>query len=293
MTEDVNTIYKLKIFVLKRVGNFKVLRVLDDLYHVVCLPFGFINYLIHRLIGRPYFGIWLASAQGHPGRFPYMKKTVEYLVNSCDPDTARNLKILEIGAYAGGSALVWARALKNNGVKNGKLISVDPWDSYIDLTGNRRIVFRVMNRNLGNGNVLRLFVQNLKVAGVADICYQFRGRSKDILPMLKDQFDIIYIDASHHVDAVSKDLQLALPLLKDGGIMCGAGLERQLEDFDPDFVKTHFHTDLFIDPKNGQTFHPGITYAVGTFFGRRISHFGAYWVVRKNGEKFVDVTLSK
>ena len=32
MTDDVNTIYKLKLFVLKRVGNFQVLRFLDDLY---------------------------------------------------------------------------------------------------------------------------------------------------------------------------------------------------------------------------------------------------------------------
>jgi len=57
MTDDVNTIYKLKLFVLKRVGNFKVLRFLDDLYHVVGLPFSFSSYLIHRLIGRPYFGL--------------------------------------------------------------------------------------------------------------------------------------------------------------------------------------------------------------------------------------------
>ncbi|MDA1089360.1 MAG: class I SAM-dependent methyltransferase [Proteobacteria bacterium] len=292
MTEDVNTIYKVKLFVLKRVGNFKVLRVLDDLYHIIGLPLGFLTYLFHRLIGRPYFGIWLASAQGHPGRFPYMKKTVEHLAKTSDPEVIRNLKILEIGAYAGGSALVWGRALKNNGATNGKLISVDPWDSYIDLTGNHRIVFRVMNRNLGNGNVLRLFVQNLKAAGVSDVCHQFRGRSEDILPMLNSKFDIIYIDASHHVDAVTKDLELSLPLLKDGGVICGAGLERQLEDLDPEFVKAHFHTDLFIDPKTGQTFHPGITYAVGNCFGRRISHYGGYWVVRKNGEKFEDVVLS-
>ena len=55
MTDDVNTIYKLTLFVLKRVGNFKVLRFLDDLYHVVGLPFGFVSYLIHRHFGRRIF----------------------------------------------------------------------------------------------------------------------------------------------------------------------------------------------------------------------------------------------
>ena len=52
--------------------------------------------------------------------------------------------------------------------------------------------------------------------------------------------------------------------------MCWMALERQGEDLDPDFVTAKFHTDLFADPETGQTFHPGVTYAVGTFIGRRI-----------------------
>jgi len=176
VSDDVNTTYKLKLFVLKRVGNFRVLRLLDDLYHLVCLPFGFVNYVIHRLLNRPYFGIWLASAQGNPGRFPYMAKSAKYLAANSSPDVARGMRILEIGAYAGGSAMTWGQALKQLDATEGRVVSVDPWNSYFDLTGNRRVVFRIMNRNLGNGNVMRLFVRNLKAAGVHDMCFQFRGR---------------------------------------------------------------------------------------------------------------------
>jgi hypothetical protein len=294
VSDDVNATYKLKLYVLKRVGNFRVLRLLDDLYHLVYLPFGFINYVIHMLLKRPYFGIWLASAQGNPERFPYMVKSAKYLAANGGPDVARGMRILEIGAYAGGSAIVWGRALKQLGATEGRVVSVDPWDSYIDLTGNRRLVFRIMNHNLANGNVLRLFVCNLKAANVADICFQLRGKSEDILPMLKtEKFDVIYIDANHNVDAISKDLKFALPLLKDGGLMCGTALERQLKDFDPEFVKANFHTDLTIDPETGGIFHPGVTYAVGNFFNRRISHYGGYWVVRKKGGQFEDVVLEE
>ncbi len=293
MSEDVNAIYKFKLFVLGRVRNIKLLNFLDNAYHVVCLPFGFIMYLFHRMLGRPYFGIWLASAQGHPGRFKYMTQCIDYLVANGDPRLAKDMRILEIGAYAGGSAIVWGRALKRLGITNGKLISVDPWDSYLSLADNRHMHFRIMNRNLGNGNVLRLFVQNLKAAGVSDICFQMRGKSEDVLPMLKKgEFDLVYIDANHHFDAISKDLELALSMLREGGLMCGPALELQLDDLDPEFVKANFHTDLTIDPRTGKIFHPGIAYAIGKFFGRRISKYDGYWVVRKKGTQFEDVVLN-
>jgi len=291
MSDTISATYRLKQFVQKRISNFMVLRILDDLYHIAGLPFGFVSSLVHRLLGRPYFGVWMASAQGNPERFPLMRRTAEYALAQGGAEFASGMKILEIGAYAGGSAITWGRALKDFGVGGGKVISVDPWDSYFDLTGNRRLVFRIMNYNLASGNVLRLFVRNLKAAGVADLCHQFRGRAEDILPMLKGPFDIVYIDADHHYDSISKDLKLSLPLLKDGGIMCGPALERQLADVDPEYVKARFHTDLAVDPSTGRVFHPGVTYAVGEFFGRRISQYGGYWVVRRNGAKFEDVVL--
>jgi hypothetical protein len=293
MPDDFSVIYKLKLFVLSRVGNFKLLVFLESLYHLTCLPFGYVSYILHRLMNRPYFGIWLASAQGHPGRFKYMTQCIDSLVDNGEPKLAKDLRILEIGAYAGGSAIVWGQALKKYGIANGKVISIDPWDSYPAISGGgRRLHFRIMNHNLGNGNVLRLFVRNLKAAGVSDVCYQFRGRSEDILPLLDGQkFDVIYIDGNHHVNAISKDLEGSLPLLADGGMICGPALEIQLEDLDIEYVKKNFDNELTTDPVTGHIFHPGVTFAVGKLFGRRISHYGGFWVVRKKGALFEDVIL--
>ncbi len=292
MADAVNPIYKLKLLVLSRIKDVKVLNFFDDIYHVLCLPFGYLSYLVHRLLGRPYFGVWLASAQGNPARFPYMTKCVGYLSAGQDASGNDDFRILEIGAYAGGSAIVWAKALKQFNIASGKVISVDPWDSYLNPNANRHMHFRIMNRNLGNGNVLKLFVRNLKAAGIADICFQMRGRSEDILPMLSTKkFDVIYIDANHHVDAITKDLQVALPLLKDSGLMCGPALEMQMDELDRDFVIANFETDLTFDPRTQRIFHPGISYAIGEFFGRPISKYGGFWVVQKKGTLFEDVVL--
>lgn len=44
-----------------------------------------------------------------------------------------------------------------------------------------------------------------------------RGSSFDILPTLDTLFDIIYVDGDHSYKGAKKDLELSLPLLKQGG----------------------------------------------------------------------------
>lgn len=80
MTERFNFIYRLKLFVLARIADMRLLSLLDDLYHVLCLPFGYLAYRAHRLLGRPYFGIWLGSSQGNPFRHKYLSKSIDVLI---------------------------------------------------------------------------------------------------------------------------------------------------------------------------------------------------------------------
>ena len=95
------------------------------------------------------------------------------------------------------------------------------------------------------------------------------------------------------MDAITKDLQVALPLLKDCGLMCGPALEMQMDDLDRDFVMANFETDLTFNPRTQRIFHPSISYAIGEFFGRPISKYGGFWVVQKKGARFEDVKLDQ
>lgn len=289
-----NIIYRMKLFVLARVADMRMLNFLDDLYHVLCLPFGYLSYLTNRLIGRPYFGIWLESSQGNPFRHKYLAKSIDVLIaglraNGQTPATAK-VRVLEIGAYAGASAIQWGLALKRHQVADAKVYSIDPWDSYLDLGANRRLHFRLMNHALAAGKTFQLFNDNIRAAGLADVCIPIKGQSAKVLPRFENaSFDLIYIDGDHHVDAVKADIQMALRLLRDGGLLCGDDLEMQLADIDADFARRNTDSDMAVDPATGVAYHPGVTIAVADFFGRKIPCYEGYWVVRKNGSRLDDV----
>ena len=73
MSERFNVTYRLKLFVLSLVKDMRILTILDNIFHVPFLPYQW-----HRLLGRPYHGIWLASPQGNPFRYKYMAKSIDY-----------------------------------------------------------------------------------------------------------------------------------------------------------------------------------------------------------------------
>lgn len=288
--------YRLKQFILARVDDFRVLNFLDDLYHMLCLPFGYLAFQVYKLVGKPYFGIWLSSFQGNPFRHAYMARCVDFLVEGLKktgvPVETTEIQILEVGAYAGASAIIWGKALEKNQAANGLVTSVDPWADYLDLKKNTRMIHRIMNRALSSGRIFDLYQRNIKVAGISHLVRPVVGKSADILPTLKkNAFDLIYIDGDHQVDMVLKDIENALPLLKEGGILCGDDLEMQLMDLDAEFVKCNTLTDMVADPISGIAFHPGVTLAVGEFFQKRISCYDGFWAVKKNDGKFQDVEL--
>ena len=61
------------------------------------------------LQGQPYFGPALRSLQGFPERHRYILPVVKGVAARAD------VKILEIGSWAGTSAISWASALKKLG----------------------------------------------------------------------------------------------------------------------------------------------------------------------------------
>jgi len=73
------------------------------------------------LLGRPYFGPALRALQGPPLRHQYMAPVVKAVGHQVD----HPIEILEIGSWAGASAISWASALQTLGLK-GRVTCVDP-----------------------------------------------------------------------------------------------------------------------------------------------------------------------
>lgn len=288
-------VYKLKRLIMTHITNIRLLSILDDIHRVIGLPFAFVIYVITtRVLRRPYFGLWMGSEQGNPLRFPFMRSAVAKCASeNKHEESGEPFRVMEIGAYAGGSAIQFAQSLKNEGDNRSvQVFSVDPWDAYLDVSNNSRVQYRLMNYNLATGNVLRLFIRNVRAAGVSEICRQLRGKAEEVLPMLNDsQFDFIYIDGDHAPEAVRRDLIESSRLLKVGGYLSGDDLELQMDELDQAFVQENAANDIALDPKSGRVFHPGVAIAVYEFFGRRVASYDGFWVVRWDGEKFEDVIL--
>ena len=107
-------------------------------------------------------------------------------------------RFVEIGVWQGKSACWMLEAIRRSG-KQIHLLVVD--------------TFNVLP------NQLRLFLNNLKALGDADVSVRI-GRSQTIsgLPGL---FEFVYVDGSHTFDDVWQDLQVWYPRVRAGGVFAG------------------------------------------------------------------------
>jgi predicted O-methyltransferase YrrM len=205
---------------------------------------------------------------------------------------ASQLKILELGSWAGGSAITWATALQAYARPGSKLVCVDPWQPYHDLQTDVGWIYSLMNRGLKRGKIFELFLHNVESAGVGDDVLIMKGKSVDIIPSLREnQFDIVFVDGAHDYESVSRDLALCGPLVKEGGLLCGDDLELQLTQVDEQFARENAHRDFVQDPRTGDLFHPGVAVAVHDHFGDRIGVRLGFWATQKQGQQWMKVDL--
>ncbi len=247
-------------------------------------------YRYSRSHNRPYFGRVMWASQGLPLRHVVMQELVRL-------ESARigqkPLHILEIGSWAGGSAITWAEALKRHHGGNGRVICVDPWKPYFDLTERPNApVYREMWKALHDDSIYELFLHNIAAAGHLDIVLPFRGPSTEVLPAFpRGYFDIVFVDGNHAYAAVSADLKLAAAHVKDGGLLCGDDLELQVQEIDQAYARTQTESDYIRDPRSGREYHPGVTLAVGECIGPVSSIVGC-WAARRRGTGWEAVDVS-
>ena len=247
--------------------------------------------LIHALLrGEPYFGPALATTQGPPVRKAYMRALVELLAHE---RPAMPVRVLEIGSWAGASAVTWAQAIRDF-AGDGEVTCVDLWKPYFDLLINRSDVYLTMEKAAESGDIYRLFQHNIRAAGVEDLIDCIIGDSRQVLPTLcADEYDIIFIDGAHVYDIVSSDIANAKRLVRDGGIVCGDDLELTLAEVDQDRHRAALKVgaDFALDVRTCKEYHPAVTQAVADEFPN-LTNFEGLWAVRRQGETFKPVDLS-
>lgn len=244
------------------------------------------KYQVCRFSQKPYFGSYLAARQGFQPRHRFM---AQLLSQELTQARSGSYRLLEIGSWAGGSTILWAKVLQSFPHLNGKVFCVDPWISYI--ARNEGTVYRRMEKALQTGEILELFYHNIKTSGCSDIVHTLRGTSRDIMPLLKEeQFDFIYVDGDHSYDSVFEDITLAKQLLKQGGILCGDDMELTVDQVDFAHSVQNKQSDFIKDPKTGDYFHPGVTLAVADCLSD-VSRWEGFWAVRKTDLGWSKVTL--
>lgn len=111
--------------------------------------------------------------------------------------------IVEVGTDTGGTAVGWARALKEN--QKGKLICVD-MDAYAQNTYPASVKL------------------NLDKVGLPANQVELRsGNSRQVIPAiaaeLKGKVDIYLVDGDHTFEGAMADIENGLPMMKKGGFI--------------------------------------------------------------------------
>ena len=245
----------------------------------------------------PYFGGETEGIQGDAmRRHPGMSAAVSLLAR---PD--ERIRILEIGSYAGYSALTWAQSIEEFCPQGGDLLCVDPWAGYIDddvleKEGLANVAWNPKAYDNSMDEIYDLFRHNTSFgrSGKVNI-HHFRAPGLDAMRYLRDEFfDIVYIDGRHVYRHVLADLEAGTRLVRKGGFLCGDDLERQLHEVDAAHARANIGHHVTEDPKTKQGYHVGVTLAVADFFGGEVTNFNGFFAMRRAGDRqFERVDIGK
>jgi predicted O-methyltransferase YrrM len=144
--------------------------------------------------------------------------------------------IIEFGSYLGRST----RALADNSPADCKIYAVDPWNGKYFREDDAPIkLFSIDDYGIFFHN-LEDHIRNGKVIPYLDYSENF--------PESLNHSDLTFIDGDHRSASVVKDIQKAIIITKDGGIICGhdygqsdwPGVKMAVDSmFTPSEVKLH------------------------------------------------------
>ncbi|MBI5492625.1 MAG: class I SAM-dependent methyltransferase [Deltaproteobacteria bacterium] len=178
----------------------------------------------------------------------------------------KGCRFIEIGSWCGDTALILGEVAKISG---GKLFCVDWWKGSPGTD-----LFEVA----GKRDVYSFFWNRVREAGLEDTVIPVRARSEDAAPVFKrGSFDLVFIDGDHRYEAVSRDIELCSPLVREGGILCGHDCDGRMADFDAGFLEEGKDEDFF------ESVHCGVVLAVGRAFRDCSIDYNIWSVRAKDG----------
>lgn len=238
-----------------------------------------LRYFFSLIARKPYFGPFMLANQTWPIREPHMRRAIRMLI---EEGKKEELRVLEIGSWAGQSAIIWGSELVRS-ASPGKVFCVDPWAPFT--YGNQvgvNIATLKMDSVARRDRIYPLFWHNVKSSGLAGHVLPLRCKSTELLPyLIPGSFDLVFVDGSHAYTDFLADLSLVAPLVKQSGFMCGDDLEFQSDEVDLSFAEELREKDFVTDPKTRRNYHPGVCLGISHFFKRRVSVYDGFWVVRK------------
>lgn len=231
------------------------------------LSFSKLQFYYCMMTNQPFFGLWLYANQVASKRHVVMLK----LINAeLEKHKGSTYKILEIGSWAGSSAILWASACKKK--KKGVVFCIDTWKGALNYS-------RDMKR--ATKKIFHLFLHNVRVSGLEDYIIPIKTTSDRLIHILKNEtFDFVYIDGDHAYKQFKRDLLNYLPVVKENGVICGDDLELNPNEINIQNAKNHCEEDFILDTKSNQYFHLGIALGIKDVFGS-VSMSNGFWAMRK------------
>ena len=262
--------------IMNKIKKIGLLRTLDD---VLGNRLSFLRYCYCKLLNKTYFGSYCAATQGKVIRHHYMQRLIHTYIHTYIP---HKLHIIELGAWAGGSAITLAEAIKKYYNGKGMVLCVDSWTDYIDTKRDNQWTHIMMKNAFKQDRILKLFLHNVLASKHSDIISYIRGYTDEIYYLFKENaFDIVFIDANHSYDFIKKDISMFATFVKEGGILCGDDLELQYKDVDAQFLNNFKTHDVITDPSTQKRYHPGVTLAVYEYFKTDVSVWEGFWAMQK------------
>lgn len=166
---------------------------------------------------------------------------------ACRPDAM----FAEVGSWKGFSAFVLANILRGDGL----LYAIDHWlgskDSWMEETAKKEDVYSIFKSTMFKFDlwgIVRPMVMT----------------SESAARIFKDGIlDLVFIDADHSYGSIKQDIELWLPKVKAGGILCGHDCEGYYTQYTEVQKKTFGDGNIeFVYIAKNVGIHPGVIKAV-------------------------------